>query len=67
MASAKKSLNRNWWSHQFIAALESYTEPGRLKRGRSYSSSYRLKSFEIDGGLVLAKVRGSVNPYFGVT
>jgi len=67
MAGAKKSSNRNWWSNQFIEALESYTEPGRLKRGRSYSSSYRLKSFEIDGGLVLAKVRGSVNPYFGVT
>ena len=64
---ANPSLRRSWWSNKFISALESYTEPGRLKRGRSYSSDYRLKSFEIDGGLVLAKVRGSVNPYFGVT
>lgn len=65
--AGKQSLSRSWWSNKFISALESYTEPGRLKRGRSYSSNYRLKSFEIDGGLVLAKVRGSVNPYFGVT
>ncbi len=65
--AAKQSLRRSWWSHKFINALESYTEPGRLKRGRSYSSDYRLKSFDIDGGLVLARVRGSVNPYFGVT
>ncbi len=67
MAAKKQSISRSWWSNKFISALESYTEPGRLKRGRSYSSDYRLKSFEIDGGLVLAKVRGSVNPYFGVT
>ncbi len=67
MAVKKQNISRSWWSNKFISALESYTEPGRLKRGRSYSSDYRLKSFEIDGGLVLAKVRGSVNPYFGVT
>lgn len=67
MVQKQQSFSRSWWSNKFISALESYTEPGRLKRGRSYSSDYRLKSFDIDGGLVLARVRGSVNPYFGVT
>lgn len=65
--ATKQPISRSWWSHKFISALESYTEPGRLKRGRSYSSDYRLKSFELDGGLVVARVRGSANPYFGVT
>jgi uncharacterized Zn finger protein len=65
--AAKPSLSRSWWSNKFISSLESFTEPNRLQRGRAYSSSYRLKSFDIDGGLVLARVRGSVNPYLGVT
>lgn len=65
--ATQSSLGRHWWSQQFIQALESFTEPNRLKRGRSYSSDYRLKTFDINGSLVLATVRGNVNSYFGVT
>ncbi|MBD2107588.1 SWIM zinc finger family protein [Nodosilinea sp. FACHB-13] len=56
-----------WWGRNFIDAIERLTDSGRLQRGRSYASGGKVKSFEIDGGLVTAKVRGSVNPYFGVT
>lgn len=59
-------FSRSWWGQRFIAALEKFTDSGRLSRGRSYASGGKVKSFEIKDGIVTAKVRGSVNPYFGV-
>ncbi|MEM0981660.1 MAG: SWIM zinc finger family protein, partial [Cyanobacteria bacterium P01_H01_bin.58] len=50
----------------FIAAIEELTDAGRLSRGRSYAKGNKVKHFEIKDGLVTAKVRGSINPYFGV-
>lgn len=60
------TYTRTWWGQKFIAALEEFTDPGRLGRGRSYARSGRVLSHEIDNGTVRAKVRGSINPYFGV-
>ena len=59
-------FSRTWWGKVFIEALESFTDSGRLQRGRSYANGGKVKSFEIDGNHITAKVRGSVNPYFGV-
>ncbi|NJR61495.1 MAG: hypothetical protein HC769_23280 [Cyanobacteria bacterium CRU_2_1] len=59
-------FSRSWWGKKFIEALEEFTDSGRLSRGRSYASGGKVKSFEIKNGKVSAKVRGSVNPYFGV-
>ena len=59
-------FSRTWWGKRFIAALEEFTDPGRLSRGRSYANGGRIKSFEIKEGVATAQVRGSVNPYFGV-
>jgi uncharacterized Zn finger protein len=59
-------FSRTWWGKRFIEALEQFTDAGRLSRGRSYASGGKVKSFEIKEGVVTAKVRGSVNPYFGV-
>ncbi|RUT01795.1 hypothetical protein DSM106972_064180 [Dulcicalothrix desertica PCC 7102] len=59
-------FSRTWWGTRFIDALESFTDSGRLQRGRSYASGGKVKSFEIDSNKITAKVRGSVNPYFGV-
>ncbi|MEP0915171.1 SWIM zinc finger family protein [Leptolyngbya sp. GB1-A1] len=59
-------FSRSWWGQKFIAALEQFTDSGRLSRGRSYASGGKVKSFEIKDGIVTAQVRGSVNPYFGV-
>ena len=60
------SFTRTWWGDRFIDALESFTESNRLGRGRSYARGGKVKSFEINGNQITAKVRGSVNPYFGV-
>jgi uncharacterized Zn finger protein len=59
-------FSRSWWGQRFIAALEKIMDSGRLSRGHSYARGGKVKSFEIKNGLITAKVRGSVNPYFGV-
>jgi uncharacterized Zn finger protein len=60
------NFSRSWWGQQFIAAMEKLGDSGRLSRGRSYARGNKVKQFEIQGVEVTAKVRGSVNPYFGV-
>lgn len=59
-------FSRTWWGQRFIAALEEFTDPARLARGRSYANTGRILSYRIDQGTVTASVRGSINPYFGV-
>ncbi len=57
---------KTWWGQRFIEALENFTDSGRLARGRSYSSDNRIKQWLLKDGKVEAKLRGNVNPYFGV-
>ena len=59
-------FSRTWWGDKFIQALEEFTDDNRLKRGRSYASGGKVKSFNIQSNHINAQVRGSVNPYFGV-
>ncbi|MEL6222446.1 MAG: SWIM zinc finger family protein [Cyanobacteria bacterium J06627_8] len=59
-------FSRTWWGKKFIEAMETLGDDGRLSRGRSYARGKKVKSFKINGTVVKAKVRGSVNPYFGV-
>ena len=63
MASA---MSRSWWGQNFLQALERFTNPARLGRGRGYARSGRIKSWEVKDNRVTAKIRGKVNPYFGV-
>src|SRR5438876_9842143 len=59
-------FSRTWWGQRFIAALEEFTDPARLGRGRSYASGGRIIEYTLTKGTVAARVRGSINPYFGV-
>ena len=59
-------FSKTWWGQRFIEALESFTDSGRLSRGRSYANNGKIKQYKITKGKITAKVRGSVNPYFGV-
>jgi len=59
-------FSRTWWGQRFIAALEQFTDSARLGRGRSYASGGKILDYQIANGTVTAKVRGSINPYFGV-
>jgi len=60
-------LVRTWWGERFLDVLERAMDHGRLYRGRSYAGPGRLLEFNIKGGTVKARVRGNINPYFGVT
>ena len=59
-------FSRTWWGKRFIQALEGFTDSARLGRGRSYASGGKVLDFQIDNGQITAKVRGSINPYYGV-
>jgi uncharacterized Zn finger protein len=59
-------FGRTWWGDRFLKALERFTDPGRLGRGRSYARNGKILEYRLNGGTVQAKVRGSINPYFGV-
>ena len=59
-------FSRTWWGRRFIEALEQFTDPGRLGRGRSYAHNGRIIEYTLANGVVKAKVRGSINPYFEV-
>jgi uncharacterized Zn finger protein len=59
-------FSRTWWGRRFLAALEEFSDPARLGRGRSYASGGRILEYTVTNGRVTARVRGSVNPYFGV-
>jgi uncharacterized Zn finger protein len=59
-------FSRTWWGQRFIAALEEFTDSGRLGRGRSSASNGRILDYTLANGKVTARVRGSINPYFGV-
>jgi uncharacterized Zn finger protein len=59
-------FSRTWWGQKFIAVMEKVGDEGRLSRGRSYARGNKVKSFQIQDGVVTAQVRGSINPYFGV-
>ncbi|MEM8504643.1 MAG: SWIM zinc finger family protein [Cyanobacteria bacterium P01_D01_bin.1] len=60
------NFTRTWWGDAFLSALEEFTDTNRLRRGRSYANRQKVKSFKVDCGHVIAKVRGSVDPYYGV-
>ena len=60
------TFSKTWWGKKFIEALENFTDSGRLGRGRSYARNGKIKEYQINQGKITAKVRGSINPYFGV-
>ena len=59
-------FSRTWWGKRFIEALEEFSDSARLGRGRSYASNGKILEYKIDKNKIDAKVRGSINPYFGV-
>jgi uncharacterized Zn finger protein len=61
-----RQFSRTWWGQRFIEALEQFTDAGRLGRGRAYARNGRIVDYTVANGAVKAKVRGSINPYYGV-
>jgi uncharacterized Zn finger protein len=59
-------MAKTWWGRRFLDVLESFTETGRLARGRQYLSGHRIVRWDVQGRRVVAEVRGKVNPYYGI-
>ncbi|MCC6166762.1 MAG: SWIM zinc finger family protein [Caldilineaceae bacterium] len=54
----------HWWAARWIESLERITNPGRLRRGRSYARGGQVLSVEESKGRIQARVQGSqANPY----
>ena len=47
-------FSRTWWGKKFIAALEQFSDAGRLSRGRVYANNRKVTNFEIKYGIVTA-------------
>ena len=66
MLNVMAEFSRTWWGQKFIAAIESFTDSARLGRGRSYARGGKILEFAVNKGEIVATIRGSINPYFGV-
>ncbi|MFB2838680.1 SWIM zinc finger family protein [Floridanema evergladense] len=59
-------FSRTWWGKRFIAALEKFSDPARLGRGRSYASGGKILDYQVNKNKITATVRGSINHYYGI-
>jgi len=59
-------FSKTWWGKLFIEGLEKFSDSARLGRGRSYAKNGKIVKYKINQGKITAKVRGSINAYFGV-
>jgi len=57
--SRRGDIGETWWSRRFVEALEAFTEPKRLRRGRHYARSGQVMGLRIEPGLVTSSVQGS--------
>lgn len=62
-----RAFGTNWWTKQWIEALERFGWDGRLQRGRTYARSGHVRSIDIKPGKVVAKVKGSQPRPYTVT
>ncbi|NOQ17565.1 MAG: hypothetical protein GQ581_10945 [Methyloprofundus sp.] len=58
--------SKTWWGTRLLEALESFTDSGRLQRGRAYAKDHRVLAWQSSKGVIKASIRGNINPYFGV-
>lgn len=54
-----QSFGTEWWTRQWIGALEAFGWENRLQRGRTYARTGRVVSLAVEAGLAEARVRGS--------
>jgi uncharacterized Zn finger protein len=62
--SVRGAIGTTWWSERFVAVLTDIGVSSRLQRGRSYARAGQVISFDVDAGMVTARVQGSrARPY----
>jgi uncharacterized Zn finger protein len=61
---ARKSYGTTWWGQQWLQALSNIDFSNRLPRGRSYANTGKVRSVEVKGNSIHAKVQGTQpSPY----
>ena len=65
--SKRGAIGESWWSRRFVEALEVFTDPRRLGRGRRYARSGQVMELSIGQGMVTSKVQGSRRTPYRVT
>ncbi|MEV4413258.1 SWIM zinc finger family protein [Catellatospora sp. NPDC049609] len=62
--SQRGAIATTWWSHRFLAAIETPETASRLTRGKSYARTGQVLSLKVGPGEVHAEVQGSrARPY----
>ena len=56
---ARTLFGSEWWTRQWIGALEALGWESRLARGRSYAGTGRVLTLSVEAGRAQARVRGS--------
>ncbi len=60
----RQSFGTEWWTQQWLGALEALGWESRLERGRSYARTGRVVMLTVEAGFAEARVRGSKSePY----
>jgi uncharacterized Zn finger protein len=57
----------SWWSRRFVDVLESYGLGSRMQRGRRYARAGQVLSFDVQAGMLVARVQGSRRTPYVVT
>ncbi len=53
------TFGKTWWGEQWLRSLSHIDYSNRLPRGRSYANNGSVKSIDINGNKITAKVQGS--------
>lgn len=62
--STRGAIAATWWSERFVGVLNDIGLESRLQRGRHYARAGQVISFDVDAGVVTARVQGSrARPY----
>lgn len=48
-----------WWGQQWLEAFEQISDANRLPRGRTYANNGSVRSIDLEGNVIHAKVQGS--------
>ncbi|MDR2865063.1 MAG: DEAD/DEAH box helicase [Spirochaetaceae bacterium] len=64
---SKTPFGTSPWGRWFVEVLDSYHLENRLERGKSYASTGKVSSLEINGNKIRAKVKGHYNPFYNVS
>jgi uncharacterized Zn finger protein len=65
--SKRGDFGVTWWGRRWMTAIESFTDSGRLQRGRSYARGGQTLNINVQPGKITAQVQGSDPKPYNIT